>query len=38
MSVFLVIVVDCHSGYSYHQLDKQILGDCLYNQEGQAAV
>ena len=26
------------SRYSYHQQDKQILGGCLHNQEGQAAV
>ena len=25
MSVLLVIVMDCQSGYSYHQQDKQIL-------------
>ena len=37
-SVWLVIVVDCQSGYSCHQQDKQILGGCLLNQESQAAV
>ena len=37
-SVWLVIVMDCQSGYSYHQQDKQILGGCLRNQEGQAVV
>ena len=37
-SVRLVIVMDCQSGYSYHQQDKQILGGCLRNREGQAAV
>ena len=36
--VWLVIVMDCQSGYSYHQQDKQILGGCLRNREGQAAV
>ena len=30
--------MDCQSGYSYHQQDKQILGGCLHNREGQAAV
>ena len=29
--------MDCQSGYSYHQQDKQILGGCLRNREGQAA-
>ena len=38
MSVWLVIVMDCQSGYSYHQHDKQILGGCLRNGEGQVAV
>ena len=37
-SVWLVIVMDCQSGCSYHQQDKQVLGGCLRNQEGQAAV
>ena len=37
-SVWLVIVMDCQSGYSYHQQDKQVLGGCLRNREGQAAV
>ena len=37
-SVWLVIVMDCLSGYSYHQQDKQILGGCLRSREGQAAV
>ena len=37
-SVWLVIVVDCQSGYSCHQRDKHILGGCLCNQEGQAAA
>ena len=36
--VWLVIVMDCQSGYSYHQQDKQVLGGCLRNPEGQAAV
>ena len=38
MSVWLVIVMDCQSGYSYNQQDKQILGGCLRNRVGQAAV
>ena len=38
MSVWLVIVMDCLSGYSYHQQDKPILGGCLRNREGQVAV
>ena len=33
-----LLVSDCQSGYSYHQQDKQILGGCLRNREGQAAV
>ena len=37
-SIWLVIVMDCQSGYSYHQQDKQDLGGCLRNREGQAAV
>ena len=37
-SVWLVIVMDCRSGYSYHQQDKQVLGGYLHNREGQAAV
>ena len=36
--VWLVIVMDCQRGYSYHQQDKHILGGCLRNREGQAAV
>ena len=28
----LVIVVDCQSGYTCHQQDKQILRGCLCNQ------
>ena len=35
---YYMIVMDCQSGYSYHQQDKQILGGCLRNREGQAAV
>ena len=38
MSAWLVIVMDCQSGYLYHQQDKQILGGCLHNREGQVAV
>ena len=38
ISVWLEIVMDFQSGYSYHQQDKQILGGCLHNREGQAAV
>ena len=38
MSVSLVIEMDCQSGYSYHQQDKQILEGGLHNREGQAAV
>ena len=38
MSVWLVIVMDCQSGYSYYQQDKQILGASLRNREGQAVV
>ena len=30
--------MDCQSGYSYHQQDKQVIGGCLRNREGQAAV
>ena len=37
-SVWLVIVMDCQSLYSCHQQDKQILGGCLCNEEGQSAV
>ena len=37
-SAWLVIVVDCQSGYSYNQQDKQVMGGCLCNQEGQPAV
>ena len=37
-SVWLVIVMDCQSGYSYHQQDKHVLGGCLHNREGLAAV
>ena len=37
-NAWLVIVMDCQSGYSYHQQDKQIQGGCLRNREGQAAV
>ena len=33
-----MIVMDCQSGYSYHQRDKQILGGCFRNREGQAAI
>ena len=36
--VWLVIVVDCQSGYLCHQQDKLILGCCLCNQESLAAV
>ena len=32
------MVVACKSGYSCHHQDKQILGGCICNQEGQAAV
>ena len=38
MSFWLVIVVDCQSGYSCHQQDKQIMVGYLCNQECQAAV
>ena len=38
MSVWLVIVMDCQSGYSYHQQDKHVLGGCLRNREGLAVV
>ena len=34
----LVSVVDCQSGQSCHQQDKQILEGCLCNQEAQVAV
>ena len=37
-SVWLVIVMDSQSGYSYHQQDKHVLGGCLRNREGLAAV
>ena len=37
MSVWLVIVMDCQSGYSYQQ-DNKILVGCLRNREAQAAV
>ena len=36
MFAWLVIVVDCESGYLCHQQDKQLLGGC--NQEGQATA
>ena len=37
-AIWLLIVMDCQSGYSYHQQDKQIQGGCFRNREGQAAV
>ena len=37
LSVWLVIVVDCQSGYSCHQQDKKVLWGCLCNQ-GETAV
>ena len=33
-----MIVADFQSGHSCHQRNKPILGGCLCNQEGQAAV
>ena len=36
--VIVCLVSDCQSGYSYHQQGKQILGGCLRDREGQAAV
>ena len=38
MSAWLVIVMDCQGGYSYHQQDNQILGGCLCNREGQVVA
>ena len=32
-----MIVVYCKSGYSCHQQDKEELGSCFCNQEGQTA-
>ena len=30
-----MIAMDCQSGYSYHQLGKQLLGGCSRNRESQ---
>ena len=37
-SAWFVIAVNCQSGYSCHQQDKQTLEGCLCNQEDQATV